>query len=151
MPLDWLNKYAQEFTDKIEKESLKGPDYDYTDTICFWGGTISDRCFCRWWIILTRIAWCLEQASEDTKIYNEYAEEFNKQSWKDINSLSDILEVETYTDNREPSLYSLKDNNVDPELKKKYFNKEAEISKYRDDCKNEAFDLIKKYFWNLWD
>ena len=34
---------------------------------------------------------------------------------------------------------------------KKYLKEEDRIFKYRDKMKNEALDLIKKYFWGLWD
>ena len=33
----------------------------------------------------------------------------------------------------------------------KYLGKEREISEYRNQCKNEFFELFSKYFWDLWD
>ena len=39
----------------------------------------------------------------------------------------------------------------DEELKKKYWNRVEEIEKYRQERKDEAFDLMKKYFYTLWD
>ena len=50
-----------------------------------------------------------------------------------------------------PICYELKTNEPPEELKEKYFNREQEIFEYRNKMKDEAFDLIKKYFWNLWD
>ena len=37
------------------------------------------------------------------------------------------------------------------ELEEKYRQRSEEIAKYRDEMKNEAFDLLKKYFYHLWD
>lgn len=37
------------------------------------------------------------------------------------------------------------------EIKKKYFEEEKRISVYRDECKNEGFELFSKWFWHLWD
>ena len=85
--------------------------------------------FSRWQLILTRIAYCLIQANEDTTdIKNEYREDYVNQIFGNI--------------------YQTKQKQ---ELEKKYFEREKEIIEYRDEMKNEAFDLLKKYFWNLWD
>lgn len=32
-----------------------------------------------------------------------------------------------------------------------YHKRMLEIARYREDCKDEAFDMIKKYFYDLWD
>ena len=42
-------------------------------------------------------------------------------------------------------------NEPDPELKRKFWDREQEIADYRESMKNEAFDLLKKYFYSLWD
>lgn len=42
-------------------------------------------------------------------------------------------------------------NEVNEELKNAYFKKCEEIYEYKDKCKDEALDLLKKYFFNLWD
>lgn len=33
----------------------------------------------------------------------------------------------------------------------RYFQAERRLEKYRDECKNEALEMLKKYFWALWD
>lgn len=151
LPLDWVNEYALKFTEQVEKEAQKGEDYDYSSSICFWGGTIEDRCFCRWWIILTRIAWCLEQASEDLDVYNEYEEEYNKQMWNETFNSNDLFEVASYDENGKPKTYKFKENQVNKDLKEKYYKKEEEIWKQKEAYKDEALSLISKYFYNLWD
>ena len=32
-----------------------------------------------------------------------------------------------------------------------FLKREEELALYRDKCKDEFFDLFKKYFWDLWD
>ena len=151
LPLEWVNEYATKFTELIEKEAQKGEDYDYSSSICFWGSSIEDRCFCRWWIILSRIAWCLEHASLDLDVYNEYEEEYNKQFWSNTNKLDDSIEVSNTDENGNPKTYKLKDSNTNEVLKRKYYAREDEILKEKEAYKNEALNLISKYFYNLWD
>lgn len=33
----------------------------------------------------------------------------------------------------------------------KYWDAERELDDYREKCKNQAFELFSKYFWNLWE
>ena len=33
----------------------------------------------------------------------------------------------------------------------KYHKKEIELDKYRNACKDEVFDMMKQYFFSLWD
>ena len=37
------------------------------------------------------------------------------------------------------------------EIREKYIERENEIFNYRNKMKDEAFVLLQKYFWNLWD
>jgi hypothetical protein len=33
----------------------------------------------------------------------------------------------------------------------KYRHESEKLEQYRDNCKDEALDMLKKYFWYLWD
>lgn len=122
-----------------------------------------DEDMCKWLLILSRISYCFKQADEDvTEIVNKYAEEYNKQVWGDEedyfktkksfkefwNRHTTVIE---YDENNKPKLYELNLNEADPELKKKYFDEVNRIDEYRNKMKDEGFDLLKKYFWHLWD
>lgn len=37
------------------------------------------------------------------------------------------------------------------EISEKYFAEDKELEKYREQCKNEAMDLLKEHFFALWD
>ena len=132
IPISWIKSASKEINEINKKDG-----YDEFN--------IEDG-FSRWQLILTRIAYCLTQANEDeTEIKNEYREEYFNQKYETIedwwNRRCEKVE----------SGYIIKTKNVDKELEEKYFNREKEIIEYRDKMKNEAFDLLKKYFWNLWD
>ena len=60
-------------------------------------------------------------------------------------------EVVEYDEKGKPKLWRLITNEPDEELEKKYKKRNEEIAKYRDEMKDEAFDLLKKYFYHLWD
>lgn len=120
----------------------------YKEDIDFWG---KDKCFDRWWIILTRIAWCLEQASDENEIKNIYAKDYLKAKFNNASDIKDMFKQVVDDNNNETSLYELMTYEVDKALEDAYWKKEEEIAEYKENCKNEAFDLIKKYFYNLWD
>lgn len=142
---DTLKELEKDFTDK---------DYEKPDI---------NNTFTRWHLILKRISYCLIQADEtQTDIKNEYEDEYHKQVWgiedfKEENKLSakewfkKHTEVSKYDKDGKPLLYKFKLNEPDPKLQEKWLNRQEEINTYRDNMKTEAFNLINKYFWNLWD
>lgn len=135
-------KWVQEELSNL-KEEYKEKDFDEPD--------IQDS-FTRWQLTLKRISYCLKQADEtQTNIFNPYEEEYNKQRWGQFKNFKDSTEVYKHDNKGKPLLYKFKDVKIDSKLKENYFNKLDEIDKYRDDMKTEAFNLINKYFWNLWD
>jgi len=48
-------------------------------------------------------------------------------------------------------LYRWIEGEVESELEKNFWEKHKEIENYREKMKDEVFDLMKKYYWNLWD
>ena len=153
MKFEEVDSYPIEFKAycirKLEEE-FKEADFDKPDL---------DDDFTRWQIILMRIIYCLQQSDENqTEIENMYYEEFHRQSWLDISKTKNFKEFWNtiakpikYDEKGKPKLYQLIQNKVDPELKENYFKEVEKINKYRDDMKTEAFNLINKYFWCLWD
>jgi hypothetical protein len=110
LPLEWVIENAPELLDQKK-------EYNEAEELILSG---SEAVYDKWWFILTRITYCLEQANEDiTPIKNEY------------NQITDMATYNMWLD--------------------KFLEREKEIFQYREDMKNEAFDLLKKYFWNLWD
>lgn len=153
-PLQWVEEQSKIL---LEQKKKKGED----EELDFWG---KDKIFDRWWMILSRIAYCLQESDEETcSLQNTYWEEYNRKVWN--RGLSDeeidkmtfkehwdfYYEVAERDEKGKPLTYKFRDFPEDEDLKKKWMDKEFELSKYRDSMKDEAFDLIKKYFWHLWD
>lgn len=152
-PLSWVNQTAPTFL-KQKQEKYNEDELD------LWG---EEKYFDRWWFVLERIAWCLEQAGKDYEdpnnpdLVNEYQEEYHNQVWGDDEKKSfkqwwkEHFVVSKTDKKGKPMLWQLKTNEPDEELKNKYYQRELEIADYKEKCKDEAFDLIKKYFYHLWD
>ena len=112
-----------------------------------------------WKLILLRIAYCFDVLNEDydydekckyEEINNEYRDEYLNQVYGD-KDLMDLFVVDEVDEKGKPKYYKLVTNEADPELEKNYRKREEEIAKFREDRKNEGFDLLKKYYYNLWD
>lgn len=154
-PLAWVNEKAKIL---LEKKNEQGWEDEGLD---FWG---DEKYFDRWWMVLERIAWCLEQSGKwfeeegNPDLINEYRDEHMKQFWgeKDEKESFDDWwnknwEIDKVDNKGKPLTYKLKEKEVDKTLEKNYFRREMEISQYKEKCKDEAFDLLKKYFYHLWD
>ena len=137
LPLDWKDKELQKY--KIIQEK-NGYEYE------------PDSIFTKWYILLTRMAYCLKEADGDKKIYNPYEKDYNIAVWGD-----DFYKEKSFTkfwDKHSEKVnggYIIKTNEPDKDLKNKYFKIEEENMKYKENMKDEAMDLIKKYFYSLWD
>ena len=148
-PLQWVEEESKEL---LKQKQKKG----YEIEIDLWG---KDKIFDRWWFVLSRIAYCLEQANDEvTEIKNEYEEEYHKQVFGDDSDKKSFKEwwnahheIVEYDEKGKPKLWRLITNEPDEELEKKYKKRNEEIEKYRNEMKDEAFDLLKKYFYHLWD
>lgn len=101
-PLEWKDEELQKYKLRQERDG-----YEYKP----------DSIYTKWYIILTRIAFCLKEADEDKEVYNPFK----------------------------------KDYYVSDDLEKAYYREEEKILKYKENMKDEAMDLIKKYFYHLWD
>lgn len=116
--------------------------------------------FDRYDLVIRRIIFCFKQAdASQTEIINEYAKEYNDIVWgpkEDDENLTfkqwwkKHTEIIKYDEKGKPKLYKFKTNVAPKELEEKWLKRNNEIEEYRDRMKDEAFDLLKKYFWDLW-
>lgn len=148
-PHDWIQQSLKELEKDFDKADFDKPN-------------IKNR-FTRWHLILKRMSYCLIQADEtQTEIKNKYQKDYDKQLWgvddwevEEKLSVKDWFKKHTYVSKRDengkPLLHAFDFKEVEPELRKNYWQEEERINTYRDDMKTEAFNLINKYFWNLWD
>lgn len=137
LPLDWKDKELQKYKLIQEKNGYK---YE------------PDSIFTKWYILLTRIAYCLKEANEDKEIYNPYEKDYNIAVWGE-----DFYKEESFTEfwdkhsEKVDGGYIIRTNEPDEDLKNKYYKVEEDNWKYKEQMKDEALDLLKKYFYNLWD
>lgn len=138
----WVIKQYDEILKNL-KEDKWFDEYSYEDE-AFKELTL-DNCYIKFRIILRRIAYCFTESNEELcSQVNEYEDEYLKQRFNNNEDLFIPLE-----DN--PKLYKLNVKKVDEELDYNYTKRQLEIEQYIEDMKNQAFELLSKYFFYLWD
>lgn len=104
----------------------------------------------KWYITLTRIAFCLQQADKDLELPNEYREQFFNELFRDMEK-DTISEWFKHLWKKVDKGYVYNPPEVNKDLEKNYYKVEEENDLYKVKCKNEAMDLLKEYFYCLWD
>lgn len=138
----WVIKQYDEILKNLKKDKWFD-EYSYEDE-AFKELTL-DNCYIKFRIILRRIAYCFTESNEELcSQVNEYEDEYLKQRFNDNEDLFIPLE-----DNLK--LYKLNVKKVDEELDYNYTKRQLEIEQYIEDMKNQAFELLSKYFFYLWD
>jgi len=119
--------------------------------------------FEKWKEILDRMTFLLHEMDEEKcSMKNEFAKKREKIDEEFIfkyGFCGEKLKTEEMLKEEEESHYSRFLSPLDfpelypdyKELSDNYLKKEEEIEKYREECKNEFFELFSKYFWNMWD
>jgi hypothetical protein len=96
---------------------------------------------------IDRICYCLNESQEDTcSKTNEYEEEYTNLLFAGKKSISDMFVPCEDND----KLLRFDFNEVPEELVQNYRNRTIQINMYRNNMKNEAFNLFKDIFWYLW-
>ena len=136
MPIKWV----EENTRDIENEKNAGADGYDTD-------------FLYWKLILRRIAYCFEiqdELFEDNPLYpelcNQYGTDWEYQLTRGGKKLSELM-----VPSEDKKTWEVDFGKVDPELEKAFEQRNEEIEQFKAERKDEALDLIKKYFYHLWD
>lgn len=139
----WVIKQYDEILKNLKKDKWFD-EYSYEDE-AFKELTL-DNCYIKFRIILRRIAYCFTESNEELcSQVNEYEDEYLKQRFNNNNE-DLFIPLE---DN--PKLYKLNVKKVDEELDYNYTKRQLEIEQYIEDMKNQAFELLSKYFFYLWD
>lgn len=116
-------------------------------------------CHDKWDKILDEMIFLWREANENTcSKKNKYAEEYNKaqdEFNKKYGLFGEKLRSEKDKEREKKTgvrvLYGITKVPEYKEIWNKYIEEEKEIEKYRIKCKDKAFDLMKKYFYDLWD
>jgi hypothetical protein len=106
-----------------------------------------------WEAVIDRMIFCFTEMNEDTcSMKNEFEDEWHRQISKprEGKKVKDWFE-QCDTDESGAPLYRMIQGEVEPELERNFRKKQKEILDYQNTMKDEGLDLMKKYFWNLWD
>jgi hypothetical protein len=106
-----------------------------------------------WNEVLDRMIFCFQEMGDDScSQKNEFEDEYFKQLRKprEGKKIKDWFEP-CGIDEEHGQLYRMIKGEVEPELEKNFTNRLHEIKEYKNIMQNEALDLFKKYFRNLWN
>lgn len=123
------------------------------------GSISTEDCHERWNKILDRMIFLWRESNEDTcQKKNPYEEEHDK-AFSEFSEKYGVLGEKLQTKeelkkNEKEGLGTIHFMSEIPEyteIAKKHMDEEVKLEKYREACKDEAMDLMKKYFFDLWD
>ena len=124
------------------------------------GNSCNDECHKEWDGILNHMIFLFREIDEDRcqkknpykeehlKIYEEFTERYGWDGEK-LNSSTSINEEES--SNRYRRVHFPEELPEYREVEEKYYNEEKKLYEYREQCKEQAFELFSKWFHMLWD
>ncbi len=123
------------------------------------GHLVSEGCHEAWDAILNRMIFLLGEMEEETCTRkNKYEDKYIKASEEFVETYgmfgSKLLTEEERAaaeEGKGTRIHTMREFPEWKELVEKYLDEEKEIGKYRNECKNEFFELFSRYFWDLWD
>lgn len=142
-PLEWTKNTIEEINRRRQNKIEVTSPFDI------------DKPADRWELVLLRMAYCFERADkfEDFE-ENEYSEEYFNQVFGRDHKMKKHESFRRWWKRRTIKVeggYQLIEHEPDKDLQENYYNREREIWEHKVAYKDEAIDLLKKYFYNLWD
>ncbi len=119
----------------------------------------NDSCHEEWDKVLDQMIFLWREMNEETcSKKNPYQEEYDKafdEFHKRYGVLGEGLETEEEKEKAKKTgtrrMHFMSEVPEFEEINRLYLEEEKKLEKYREKCKDEAFDLMKKYFFALWD
>lgn len=119
----------------------------------------NDTCHKEWDKILDRMIFLWRELDEETcSEKNKYEKEYDKASnefHKKYGFFGEGLETEEEKEKAKKTgsirIHFMSELPEYEEISRLYMEEEKRLEKYREKCKDEVFDLTKKYFFSLWD
>lgn len=123
------------------------------------GILVNDTCHAEWDAILEKMIFLFREADEWTCQRKNPYEDEHMRIFKEFTSkygfLGEGLETEEEKSaNAKTGCHTMHSASELPEyaeVEEKYLEAERELEKYREQCKDEAFELFSKWFYHLWD
>lgn len=124
------------------------------------GILVNDTCHEEWDKILDRIIFLWRETDEEScSKKNQYDEEYTK-AFDEFTKKYGVFGCRLQTENELEEnkkrggggiIHFMDELPEYKEISRKYFEEEKRLEEYRRFCKDEAFDLLKQYFFDLWD
>ncbi|MCM1257958.1 MAG: hypothetical protein NC307_08915 [Roseburia sp.] len=124
------------------------------------GILVNETCHEEWDKILDRMIFLWKESDEDVcSKKNPYEDEYSKASdefaekygfWGERLQTEEQLE-ENHKRGGGGTIHFMDEVSEYKEISDKYREEEQKLEQYRNECKDEALDMLKKYFFALWD
>ena len=115
----------------------------------------NDTCHENWDIILEKMIFLFREMNEETcerkNIYEEEHEKVYREFEKKYGILGEGLESVNEKLLQRKKVHFPSELPEYKDIEMKYSDYEKELCKYRETCKDEAFQLFSKWFYHLWD
>lgn len=124
------------------------------------GILVNDTCHDEWNKILDKMIFLWKETDEDAcSQKNPYEEEYSKaldEFWKKYGLLGEKLQTEKELEENKKrggggTVHFMDEIPAYKDISDKYHEEEKRLEAYRKSCKDEAFDMLKQYFFDLWD
>lgn len=118
------------------------------------GILVNDKCHEEWDEVLDRLVFLLREANENTcQRKNPYEQEHTRvaSEFRDKYGLFGEKLEENKDPNGVRTMHFASEIPEYADICHQWSQEEREIDKYRDEMKDEAFDLMKQWFWSFWD
>ena len=112
-----------------------------------------------WKDVLSEMIFLFREANEETCTrpnryeaeYDSASAEFETKYGLFGEKLRTEKEKRDALEHRGYRMYTMADVPEFADIDKRYYDENREIEEYRHECKDKAFELFSKWFWNLWD
>ena len=139
---------------RMGSPTVLGENYTDADNILQ-----NDTCHKEWDAILDKMIFLWRELDEETcSKKNPYQEKYDKafdEFYKKYGFLGEGLATEEEKENAKKTgsrrVHFMNEVPEYKEINRLYLEEEKKLEQYRERCKDEVFDLMKKYFFALWD
>lgn len=159
-----INSYLQvlipDMLQDLRDHRLGSPSYlgeNYTNDK---GVLVNDTCHEEWDKILDKMIFLWRESREEScSLKNPYEEEYTKafvEFYERYGILGEKLQTEDELKENQKrggggTVHFMDELPEYKEIDDVYSTEERKLEKYREQCKNEAFDMLKEHFYSLWD
>ena len=155
----YLQKLIPDMLEDLRENRLSSPAYlgkNYTNDE---GILVNDTCHTEWDRILDKMIFLWRESREETcSRKNPYEEEYDKafaKFHKEYGFWGEELQSEAeLEENKKRGVRTVHYMDELPEYKEiydLYYAEERKMEEYREQCRDEALDMLKEYFMSLWD